>query len=84
MSTNSTPFHPAQEMSIHLTPNDRGITAIYIDDSIRVAPDIDSAPERVNKAIFLAIQTLARPLNPYDPVPRAQLFHRRNFWQKAV
>jgi hypothetical protein len=34
---------------------------IYIDDSIGVAPDIKSNPSRVNKAISLAIHSVARP-----------------------
>jgi hypothetical protein len=64
-------------MSNQLPPNDRGIADIYIDDSIGVAPDIDSAPYRVNQAIVLAIQILARPLDPSDPIPRSHIISQK-------
>jgi hypothetical protein len=73
----SVPFHPAKELSVHLPLNDRGIADIYIDDSIGVAPDIDSAPIRVNRAIVLAIQILARPLNLDDPIPRSHIISQK-------
>jgi len=63
-------FHPAKELSVKLPQNDIGLVDIYIDDSIGVAPDIASNPTRVNRAIALAINSLARPLNENDPLPR--------------
>jgi hypothetical protein len=63
-------FHPAKEFSVKLPQNNIGLADIYIDDSIRVAPDIASNPTRVNRAIALAINSLARPLNENDPLPR--------------
>jgi hypothetical protein len=73
----SEPFHQAHELSVSLPINDIGISDIYIDDSIGVSPDIDSNPLRVNRAIPLAIQTLARPLNPDDPIPRNPIISQK-------
>ncbi len=66
------PFKTGKELAIKLPINDTGITDIYIyiDDSIGVAPDIDTNPSRVNKAIALTINSIARPLDNNDTIPR--------------
>jgi hypothetical protein len=65
----ATHFHPAKELSVKLPQSDIGLADIYIDDSIGVAPDVASNPTRVNRAIALAINPLARPLEENDPIP---------------
>jgi hypothetical protein len=73
----STPFHPAKELSVKLPKNDMGLADIYINDSIGVALDIDPYPSRVNKAIALAIHSLARPIDPLDPIPRNPIISQK-------
>jgi len=70
-------FHPAKELSVKLPQNNIGLADIYIDDSIGVAPDIASNPTRVNRAITLAINSLARPLNKNDPIPRHPMISQK-------
>ncbi len=71
------PFHQAKELSVSLPINDIGLADIYIDDTIGVAIDIDSNPCRVNRAIPLAINTFARPIDPNDPIPRNPLISQK-------
>ncbi len=71
------PFHQAKSLSIALPPNDIGIADIYLDDSIGVALDINSNAQRINRAIPLAINTFARPINPTDPIPRQPLISEK-------
>jgi hypothetical protein len=73
----SVPFHPAKELSVTLPVNDTGLADIYIDDNIGVAPDIESNPRRVNRAIALAIHSVARPNDPSDPIPRNPIISRK-------
>jgi hypothetical protein len=73
----ATHFHPAKELSVKLPQNDIGLADIYIDDSIRVAPDIASNLTRVNRAIGLAINSLARPLDENDPIPRYPMISKK-------
>jgi len=67
------PFQSAKELAVHLPPNDGGKVDIFIDDSIGVAPDLGNVPNRVIRAIPLAIRTLARPSSHQDFIPRKDI-----------
>jgi hypothetical protein len=67
------PFQSAKELAVHLHPNDGGKVDIFIDDSIGVAPDLGNVPNRVIRAIPLAIRTLARPSSHQDFIPRKDI-----------
>jgi hypothetical protein len=71
------PFHPARDLSVSLPINDVGLTDVYIDDINGIAPDIGTNASRVNRAIALAIQTVARPISPKDPIPRDPIISRK-------
>jgi len=60
-----------------LPQNIIGLADIYIDDSIGLAPDIASNPTRVNRVIALSINSLARPLNENDPIPRHPMISQK-------
>jgi hypothetical protein len=69
----SLPFHPAKELSVILPKNDLGQFDISIDDTIGLTPDLHDNLQRVSRAIPLAIQTLARPLDSNDIIPRKDI-----------
>jgi hypothetical protein len=69
----SIPFSQARDLMIEIPLNDLGFVDIYIDDSVGIAPDLKDNPQRVNRAIPLAIKMFARPLDPNDPIPRVEI-----------
>jgi hypothetical protein len=79
----STPFHQAKDMVVSLPTNDTGLVDIYIADNIGVAPEIDDNARRVNRAIALAINTVARPIHSDDPIPRKQIISQKKSLQKG-
>jgi hypothetical protein len=62
----SSPFQPALPMTVKVPVNDLGKVDIYIDDTIGITPDFDDNTTRVNRAITLAIHSLAHPLDSSD------------------
>ncbi len=73
------PLVPAKELSVALPLNENGYIDIYIDDNIDVTPDLGDHLMRMNRAIPLAIRTLARPLDEDDILPRKDIILLKKF-----
>jgi hypothetical protein len=73
------PFHPAKPLSVDLPYNQKRIVDIYIDDSIGVALDIDNNMLQLVRAIPLAINTMARPTDSADIIPRKHIISMKKF-----
>jgi hypothetical protein len=50
---------------------------LTVNDSVGVTLDINSNPQRINKAIPLAINIFTRPVNLDDPIPRKPFISHR-------
>jgi hypothetical protein len=79
----NTPFTPALQLAVNIPVNDKGKGDIYIDDTIFVVPDLNDNLERVAKAAPLAINTIARPVSIYKPIPRKSLISSKKFLAEA-
>jgi hypothetical protein len=73
------PLVPAKELSVALPLNENGYIDIYIDDNIDVTPDLGDHLMRMNRAIPLAIRTLARPLDEDDILLRKDIILLKKF-----
>jgi hypothetical protein len=78
-----TPFFPALPLAVDIPINGVGKGDIYVDDSIFVCPDLNNNIERVAKAVPLAINALARPLSPDEPLNRTCLISQKTFLAEA-
>ena len=65
----SIPFTQAQQLGVALPENDIGKIEICLDNSMVVALGADYVL-RVDAAVPLALHTMARSLDPSDPLPR--------------
>jgi hypothetical protein len=75
----SIPFHQAADLSVSAPYNVKGKIDIYIDDFIGVTPDIANSVSRVSQAIPLAVQSMARPLNTNDLIPRKDIISAKKY-----
>jgi hypothetical protein len=73
------PFHASKELSVSLPENSLGYVDIFIDDNIGVVLDIDDNAKRLQRAIPLAIHTIARPLDPEDVIPRKDIISLKKY-----
>jgi len=69
----------AKELSVPLPENSLGYVDVFIDDNIGVVLDLDDNPNRLQKAIPLAIRTISRPLNPKDILPRKDIISMKKY-----
>ena len=75
----SVPFHPAAKISVPVPLDINGKIDIYIDDFIGIAPDVANTVSKVSQAIPLAIHSIARPINPSDPIPRKDIISTKKY-----
>jgi hypothetical protein len=75
----SVPFHPVTEISVPVPLDINGKIDIYIDDFIGIAPDVADTVSKVNQAIPLVIHSIARPINPSDPIPRKDIISMKKY-----
>ena len=69
------PFAVGRKLIVDVPVNPRGVTDVYIDDTIGLTVDIDGTNNvmRLERAILLAIFTAARPKHPSEPIPREEM-----------
>lgn len=67
------PFYQAKELAVQILDDDAGKTDIYLNDTIRIAPDINNNVQKVCYAIPLAIHTLSRPTHDGNLIPRKDI-----------
>ncbi|MGH7974512.1 MAG: hypothetical protein ACREBR_03205, partial [bacterium] len=67
------PFHQAADANVNLPPNDKGLVDCYIDDLISICLDLEDKAARCSAAVVLALHTMGRPVQLYEPIPRDDL-----------
>jgi hypothetical protein len=75
----SDPYNPTLPMTVEVPTNDLGKVDVYIDDTIRITPDLNDNCLRVSKAIPLAIHSLSRPLDHSDKIPRKGIISMKKY-----
>ena len=66
------PFGDGKELIVDVPVDPRGVTDVYIDDTIGLCVDLPETnnAERLKNAILLAIHAAARPVHKEEPIPR--------------
>jgi len=75
------PFTESKETSVSIPDNDLGKSDVYIDDIIAIS--LEDHYKRICAASILAIHTVARPVDPIDPIPRKEIISLKKFAAEA-
>jgi len=68
----SIPFAEGLELIVDIYVDPRGITDVYIDDFVSLSVDMEGTDNlvRCDRAPLLGLNTMSRPLDPEEPIPR--------------
>ena len=71
----SIPFGVGKELIVDVPVNPRGVTDVYIDDTVGLTVDIEDSDNiiRLERALLLAIHAAARPKDASEPIPREEM-----------
>jgi len=69
------PFGKGKQLIVDVPVNPRGVTDVFIDDTIGLTVDIEGSNNiiRLERAILLAIHVAARPKHSAEPIPREEM-----------
>ena len=69
------PFAVGSDLIVDVPVNPRGVTDVYIDDTMGLTVDIEGSNNimRLERAILLAIYTAARPKHSSEPIQREEM-----------
>ena len=69
------PFAVGRKLIVDVPVNPKGVTDVYIDDTVGLTVDVEDSNNvmRLERALLLAIFTAARPKHPSEPIPREEM-----------